>query len=111
MEPGRARYAITSAATTCFLEGHGQSLLTGTGSTSIDTPAATLSFTIEVGRSMRVLDGACMVYYAVGGVQPQSETGCLASGQQIYKVHRALGLCPKYMDHFQLPASSKSLSR
>ena len=63
---------ITSAATTCFWKG-----MDGKNAEHriniIDTPGH-VDFTIEVERSMRVLDGACMVYCAVGGVQPQSET-------------------------------------
>jgi len=63
---------ITSAATTCFWKGMGQNFQEHRVNI-IDTPGH-VDFTIEVERSMRVLDGACMVYCAVGGVQPQSET-------------------------------------
>jgi elongation factor G len=63
---------ITSAATTCFWKGMDMSLPEHRFNI-IDTPGH-VDFTIEVERSMRVLDGACMVYCAVGGVQPQSET-------------------------------------
>ena len=63
---------ITSAATTCFWKGMDNSLPEHRFNI-IDTPGH-VDFTIEVERSMRVLDGACMVYCAVGGVQPQSET-------------------------------------
>ncbi|MCG6933863.1 MAG: elongation factor G [Gallionella sp.] len=63
---------ITSAATTCFWTGMDKSLPEHRINI-IDTPGH-VDFTIEVERSMRVLDGACMVYCAVGGVQPQSET-------------------------------------
>ncbi|MBK7663217.1 MAG: elongation factor G [Sterolibacteriaceae bacterium] len=63
---------ITSAATTCFWTGMGANYPEHRVNI-IDTPGH-VDFTIEVERSMRVLDGACMVYCAVGGVQPQSET-------------------------------------
>jgi len=63
---------ITSAATTCFWRGMGNNFPEH-HINIIDTPGH-VDFTIEVERSMRVLDGACMVYCAVGGVQPQSET-------------------------------------
>jgi elongation factor G len=63
---------ITSAATTCFWAGMANNYKKHRINI-IDTPGH-VDFTIEVERSMRVLDGACMVYCAVGGVQPQSET-------------------------------------
>ena len=63
---------ITSAATTCFWKGMA-SQFDQHRINIIDTPGH-VDFTIEVERSMRVLDGAVMVYCAVGGVQPQSET-------------------------------------
>jgi len=63
---------ITSAAVTCFWRGMDMSYPEHRFNI-IDTPGH-VDFTIEVERSMRVLDGACMVYCAVGGVQPQSET-------------------------------------
>ncbi len=63
---------ITSAATTCFWKGMDMSYPEH-HINIIDTPGH-VDFTIEVERSLRVLDGACMVYCAVGGVQPQSET-------------------------------------
>jgi elongation factor G len=63
---------ITSAATTTFWKGMDMSFPEHRINI-IDTPGH-VDFTIEVERSMRVLDGACMVYCAVGGVQPQSET-------------------------------------
>jgi len=73
MEQERERgITITSAATTCFWKGM-ENNYPQHRINIIDTPGH-VDFTIEVERSMRVLDGACMVYCAVGGVQPQSET-------------------------------------
>jgi elongation factor G len=63
---------ITSAATTTFWKGMANQF-DQHRINIIDTPGH-VDFTIEVERSMRVLDGACMLYCAVGGVQPQSET-------------------------------------
>ncbi|MBO9652179.1 MAG: elongation factor G [Variovorax sp.] len=63
---------ITSAAVTCFWKGMDRSFPEHRINI-IDTPGH-VDFTIEVERSMRVLDGAVMVYDSVGGVQPQSET-------------------------------------
>src|SRR5204862_3434315 len=73
MEQERERgITITSAATTCFWKGMDGNFPEHRINI-IDTPGH-VDFTIEVERSMRVLDGACMVYGAVAGVQPQSET-------------------------------------
>lgn len=63
---------ITSAATTCFWSGM-ENQFDSHRINIIDTPGH-VDFTIEVERSMRILDGVVMVYCAVGGVQPQSET-------------------------------------
>ncbi len=75
---------ITSAATTCFWSGMAQNLQEHRINI-IDTPGH-VDFTIEVERSLRVLDGACAVFCAVGGVEPQSET--VWRQAQRYKVPR-----------------------
>ena len=64
--------SITSAATTCFWKGT-TSQFPEHRINIIDTPGH-VDFTIEVERSLRVLDGSCAVFCAVGGVEPQSET-------------------------------------
>lgn len=75
---------ITSAATTCFWKGMAQDR-NEHRINIIDTPGH-VDFTIEVERSLRVLDGACAVFCAVGGVEPQSET--VWRQAQRYKVPR-----------------------
>ncbi len=66
MEQERERgITITAAATTCFWKDHCMNL--------IDTPGH-IDFTVEVKRSLRVLDGACVIFDGVAGVEPQSET-------------------------------------
>ena len=95
---------ITSAATTCFWKGMAANFQEHRINI-IDTPGH-VDFTIEVERSMRVLDGARMVYCAVGGVQPQSETVWRQANK--YKVPR-LAFVNK-MDR-QVPTSSRSSSR
>jgi len=73
MEQERERgITITSAATTCFWSGMDRQYPEHRINI-IDTPGH-VDFTIEVERSLRVLDGACAVFCAVGGVEPQSET-------------------------------------
>src|SRR6187455_3234542 len=73
MEQERERgITITSAAVTCYWKGMGGQYPQHRVNI-IDTPGH-IDFTIEVERSLRVLDGACVVFSAVDGVEPQSET-------------------------------------
>ena len=83
---------ITSAATTCFWKGMDNNFPEH-HINIIDTPGH-VDFTIEVERSMRVLDGACMVYCAVGGVQPQSKR---CGARQINMVCRAWHLLIRWI--------------
>merc|ERR1711982_41571 len=63
---------ITSAATTCFWKGSKKQFINHKINI-IDTPGH-VDFTVEVERSLRVLDGVCAIFCSVGGVEPQSET-------------------------------------
>jgi elongation factor G len=93
---------ITSAATTCFWKGM-DGKFPEHRINIIDTPGH-VDFTIEVERSMRVLDGACMVYCAVGGVQPQSETVWRQANK--YRVPRLA-----FVNKMDRPARTSSRSR
>ena len=70
---------ITSAATTCFWKDHRINI--------IDTPGH-VDFTVEVERSLRVLDGSVTVFCAKGGVEPQSETVGVRQKSMAYRVWR-----------------------
>ena len=96
---------ITSAATTCFWQGMDKSF-DQHRINIIDTPER-IDFTIEVERSLKVLDGACAVFCAVGGVEPQSETVWRQASKYKYS-YQEWHLLIKWIDLGQIFKSCKS---
>ena len=90
---------ITSAATTCYWKGHRINI--------IDTPGH-VDFTVEVERSLKVLDGSVTVFCAKGGVEPQSETVWRQANK--YHVPR-MGYVARAANVMRCPSSSRSVQR